>query len=73
MGNIETVSTSIKVPVEKYRVLEEIKKATGLSIQDLIIESIDLLILDKAEEALNEVNERKAIIEKVIFNIKDNK
>lgn len=73
MGNIKTVSTSIKVPVEKYKVLEEIKKATGESIQDLIVESIDLLILDKAKEALEEVNERKVIIEKVISNIKEGK
>lgn len=69
----ETVSTSIKVPIEKYEVLAEIKKATGINIQDLIIEGIDLIIINRAEEALREVDERRASIKEIISTIKHNK
>jgi hypothetical protein len=68
-----TVSTSIKVPVKKYHVLEELKKATGDNIQDIILEGIDMIILSRSEEALKEVTKRQASIQEVITSIKHKK
>ena len=52
----DEVKTNIRVPVEKYLLLKDIKDETGKPINALVVEGVDLLlikyrdILDKAVE-----------------------
>ena len=66
----DAVNTGIKVPREKYELLEEIKKAERKPIKALVLEGIDLVLL-KYEDVLTErVISRADNVKKVLAEVK---
>lgn len=65
------VNTSIGVPIEKYELLEEIKKEERKPIKALVLEGIDLVLL-KYEDVLTErVITRADTFKKVLDEVKE--
>lgn len=65
------VNTSIGVPLEKYELLEEIKKVERKPIKALVLEGIDLILL-KYEDVLTErVVTRADTFKKVLEEVRE--
>ena len=67
----ETVSTSIRVPSDKYEVLDEIKRIEGTPINALVLEGIDCLIKSKKEILNKKLGERTDNIRRVLNELSD--
>jgi hypothetical protein len=66
----DAVNTGIRVPREKYELLEEIKKAERKPIKALVLEGIDLVLL-KYEDILTErIISRADNVKKVLAEVK---
>ena len=66
MAKERYIQTSIRVPESKYTVLEEIKKIEDNSITALVLEGIDLVIKDRAEELEKNLDKRMDSVKKVL-------
>jgi hypothetical protein len=62
----ETVSTSIRVPLDKYEVLDELKRIEGTPINALVLEGIDCLIKSKRKILNEKLGERTDSIRRVL-------
>ena len=67
------VKTNIRVSPEKYDLLKDIKQETGVPINALIVEGIDLVLLkyeDELLEAVRKAAKKAGNVESVLSSIK---
>lgn len=69
MAKEQFVSTSIRVPEDKYKLLEEIKKDDGTPINALVLEGIDMLLLSRKEQLKTSIKERSSNLLDVLNNL----
>jgi len=65
------IQTSIRVPRDRYAVLEEIKGLEGTPINALVVEAIDFLIKDRYKELEENLNKKTAIVRSVLDSLKE--
>ena len=70
MAKEQFVSTSIRVPEDKYKLLEEIKKDDGTPINALVLEGIDMLLLSRKEQLQRSIKERSSTLLDALNNLK---
>jgi hypothetical protein len=68
-----TVSTSLRIPESKYITLEELKRIEDKSINSLVLEAIDLLIIEKADILEEQMQDRTIVVRDVIKKLKEEK
>ncbi len=61
-----TINTSIRVPEDKYTVLEEIKILKNKPINALVVEGIDLIIKEYKEDLRSNRDRRAGVVDKVL-------
>jgi len=69
MAKEQFVSTSIRVPEDKYKLLEEIKKDDGTPINALVLEGIDMLLLSRKEQLKTSIKERSSNLLDALNNL----
>ena len=69
MAKEQYVSTSIRVPEDKYKLLEEIKKDDGTPINALVLEGIDMLLSNRKEQLKVAIKERSSTLLDALNNL----
>lgn len=73
MSTPKEAKTNIRVPEKKYELLKDIKDETGKSINTLIIEGIDLILLEyepTLDKAINKAKQKDEMVKTVLSEIK---
>ena len=69
MAKEQYVSTSIRVPEDKYKLLEEIKKDDGTPINALVLEGVDMLLSSRKEQLKTAIKERSSTLLDALNNL----